>query len=35
MPHAEYTIVQDAGHSAMEPGVISALVSATEKFKTL
>ena len=35
MPHAEYTIVQDAGHSAMEPGVISALVSATEKFKAL
>jgi proline iminopeptidase len=35
MPHAEYKIVQDAGHSAMEPGVISALVSATEKFKAL
>jgi proline iminopeptidase len=35
MPHAVYTIVQDAGHSAMEPGVISALVSATEKFKAL
>jgi proline iminopeptidase len=35
MPHAEYLIVQDAGHSAMEPGVISALVSATEKFKAL
>ncbi|MFT7227541.1 MAG: proline iminopeptidase [Methylophilaceae bacterium] len=35
MPHAEYTIVQDAGHSAMEPGVISALVCATEKFKAL
>lgn len=35
MPHAEYIIVQDAGHSAMEPGVISALVGATEKFKAL
>ena len=35
MPHAEYTVVQDAGHSAMEPGLISALVSATEKFKAL
>ncbi|MDG2292975.1 MAG: hypothetical protein P8L17_00805, partial [Methylophilaceae bacterium] len=33
MPQAEYVIVQDAGHSAMEPGVISALVGATEKFK--
>lgn len=35
MPHAEHIVVQDAGHSAMEPGVISALVGATEKFKTL
>ncbi|MFW5432802.1 MAG: prolyl aminopeptidase [Methylophilaceae bacterium] len=35
MPHAEHIVVQDAGHSAMEPGVISALVSATEKFKAL
>jgi proline iminopeptidase len=35
MPHAEYIIVQDAGHSAMEPGIISALVGATEKFKAL
>ncbi len=35
MPHAEFLIVQDAGHSAMEPGVISALVAATEKFKSL
>ena len=35
MPHAEHIVVQDAGHSAMEPGVISALVAATEKFKTL
>ena len=33
MPLAEYVIVQDAGHSAMEPGIISALVGATEKFK--
>lgn len=35
MPHADYIIVPDAGHSAMEPGVISALVSSTEKFKSL
>jgi proline iminopeptidase len=35
MPHAEYVVVQDAGHSAMEPGMISALVAATEKFKAL
>jgi proline iminopeptidase len=35
MPHAEFYIVQDAGHSAMEVGVTSALVAATEKFKSL
>jgi proline iminopeptidase len=35
MPHATYVIVQDAGHSAMEPGITSALVAATEQFKAL
>lgn len=35
MPHAEFIVVQDAGHSAMEPGIISALIAATEKFKAL
>jgi proline iminopeptidase len=35
MPHAEFHIVADAGHSAMETGVISALVAATEQFKKL
>ncbi len=35
MPHAEYIVVQDAGHSAMEPGIVSALIGATEKFKAL
>ncbi len=33
MPHAEFIMVPDAGHSAMEAGVTSALVAATEKFK--
>lgn len=33
MPHAKLHIVADAGHSAMETGVISALVAATEQFK--
>ncbi|MDO9206436.1 prolyl aminopeptidase [Methylotenera sp.] len=33
MPHAEFQIIQDAGHSAMETGITSALVAATEKFK--
>jgi proline iminopeptidase len=35
MPHADYVIVQNAGHSAMELGITSALVGATEKFKAL
>lgn len=33
-PNADYVVVDDAGHSAMEPGVRSALVRATEAFKT-
>jgi len=32
-PEAEYVIVPDAGHSALEPGIRSALVAATEAFK--
>lgn len=35
MPHAEFVMVPDAGHSAMEPGTTSALVAATETFKSL
>ena len=34
-PEAEYIVVPDAGHSAMEPGVRAALVGATERFKRL
>ena len=34
-PEAEYVIVPDAGHSAMEPGIRAALVAATEKFREL
>jgi proline iminopeptidase len=33
MPHAEFHMIADAGHSAMEAGTTSALVAATEKFK--
>lgn len=33
-PAADYVVIDDAGHSAMEPGVRSALVRATESFKT-
>lgn len=35
MPHAEFHMIPDAGHSAMEPGTCAALVAATEQFKTL
>jgi proline iminopeptidase len=32
-PEAEFTIVRDAGHSAMEPGIREQLVLATERAK--
>ena len=32
-PEAEYLIVPDAGHSAMEPGIRAALVTAMERLK--
>jgi proline iminopeptidase len=32
-PEAEYAIVADAGHSAMEPGIRARLVAATEKLR--
>jgi len=32
-PEAELRIVPDAGHSAMEKGIISALVEATDRFR--
>ena len=34
-PEASFVIIPDAGHSAMEPGIISALVAATEQFKQM
>jgi proline iminopeptidase len=33
MPHAQFVMVADAGHSAMEAGTCSALIAATEAFK--
>ncbi|MCB5186159.1 prolyl aminopeptidase [Methylobacillus gramineus] len=33
MPHAEFHMIPDAGHSGMEPGTCAALIAATEKFK--
>jgi proline iminopeptidase len=32
-PEAELVIVQDSGHAMSEPGIVDALVKATEKFK--
>jgi proline iminopeptidase len=34
-PEMDYVIVPDAGHSAMEPSIRSALVAAAEKYKSL
>ena len=31
-PEADYQIVPDAGHSALEPGIRSALIDATNRF---
>ena len=33
-PEADYLVVPDSGHSAMDPGIRAALVRATESFKT-
>ena len=34
-PEADYQIIPDAGHSAMEPGIRAGLVAAMEGFKSL
>lgn len=34
-PEAEYIVVPDAGHSAMEPGIRARLVAATERMKRI
>ena len=31
-PEAKLVIVPDAGHSAMEPGILHSLVTATDQF---
>jgi len=33
-PRAEYRIIPDAGHSVWEPGILQALLEATERFKS-
>ena len=32
-PEADFRVIPDAGHSATEPGIIDALVEATDRFK--
>ncbi len=32
-PEADYRVVADAGHSVWEPGILAALIDATERFK--
>ena len=34
-PGVEFIVVPDAGHSALEPGIRSALIKASERFKAL
>ncbi|MDF2766234.1 MAG: prolyl aminopeptidase, partial [Rhodospirillales bacterium] len=34
-PEADYTVVPDAGHSALEPGIRKHLIEAMERFKSL
>jgi len=34
-PQSELYIIPDAGHSAKEPGIISKLVDATDKYRKL
>jgi proline iminopeptidase len=33
-PEAELNIVADSGHAMTEPGIVDALVAATEKFRS-
>ncbi len=32
-PEADFVVVPDAGHHALEPGIVDALVSATDRFR--
>jgi len=32
-PEAEFIIVKDARHSVSEPGIVAALIEATDKFQ--
>ena len=32
LPSAEFVLVDDAGHSSDEPGILDALITATDRF---
>jgi proline iminopeptidase len=34
-PQAEYIVIDDAGHSVWEPGIQSALIKTTNRYKTM
>jgi proline iminopeptidase len=34
-PEAHYVVVPNAGHSAMEPGIRSALIEASQRFRSI
>jgi len=34
-PESEFYIIDDAGHSAKEPGITTALLNAADKYKEL
>lgn len=34
-PEADYQIIPDAGHAAMEPGIRTALIAATDRYRAL
>lgn len=34
-PEADFHIIQDAGHAVSEPGIVSALVEATDRFRSV
>lgn len=34
-PEAEFIVVDDAGHSATEPGIVDALIKASDRFESL
>lgn len=34
-PEADYMVIRDAGHAALEPGIRAALIEATDRFKDI